>query len=321
MTTFIPLSDYLNGQSDADPAVRAVITDIAAACVEISRLVQLGPLTDSLGAAGHTNIQQEEQKKLDVITNDVLRERLAACPAVAGVGSEELDTVEPTGREGGFLVTFDPLDGSSNIDINVTVGTIFSVLPAPASGQPTEADFLQPGRNQVAAGYALYGPQSMLVLTLSSGVVLFTLDAGGVWRLTKEDLSIPADTKEFAINMSNRRHWSVPVAAYVDDLLAGKTGPRGKDFNMRWVAAMVADVHRILMRGGIFLYPWDSREPDRPGKLRLLYEGAPMALLIERAGGKASDGTTDILDIVPTALHQRVAVILGSRNEVDQALG
>ena len=317
MTSFAAFADYLAAQ-DAPEDLKAVVAAIAEECVAISRLVSLGALAGALGVAGSVNVQDEEQKKLDVMTNDMLTERLKACRPVAAVGSEEMDLIEPTGRQGGYLVTFDPLDGSSNIDINAPVGTIFSILPAPEGRDPAEADFLIGGREQVCAGYAVYGSQTMLVLTLSEGVTGFTLDDQDVWRLTHPDIRVPADTREFAINMSNRRHWAEPVRRYVDTCLAGKTGPRGKDFNMRWVAAMVADVHRILMRGGVFLYPWDQREPDRPGKLRLLYEGAPMALLIERAGGKATtDGVTPILDVIPTRLHDRVAIALGSANEVD----
>ncbi len=318
MSKFINLARYLASQNAADEAVKDVVAAVAEACVQISRVVASGAISGSLGTAGHVNIQDEEQKKLDLITNDIMRGALSACPAVAGLASEELDTIESTGRQGGFLVTFDPLDGSSNIDVNVSVGTIFSILPAPMGKEPAEADFFQPGRAQVAAGYAIYGPQTMLVLTLSEGVAAFTLDTDGAWLLTHDSLTIPADTKEFAINMSNRRHWAEPVRRYVDGCLAGKTGPRGKDFNMRWVASMVADVHRILMRGGVFLYPWDAREPDRAGKLRLLYEANPMSLIVERAGGKSTEGLTAILDLQPTKLHQRVPVVLGSANEVDQ---
>ncbi|MBC7668795.1 MAG: class 1 fructose-bisphosphatase [Gemmatimonadaceae bacterium] len=319
MTTLITLADHLAAERTADDAVKDVVAAVAAACVQISKVVASGAISGSLGAAGQINVQDEEQKKLDIITNDILRDALKACAPVAGLASEELEEIETTGREGGFLVTFDPLDGSSNIDVNVSVGTIFSILPAPTAGVPTEADFLQPGRQQVAAGYAVYGPQTMLVLTLSTGVTGFTLDADGAWRLTHGDIVIPADTAEFAINMSNQRHWAQPVRRYIDGCLAGKPGPRGKNFNMRWVASMVADVHRIAMRGGVFLYPWDAREPDKPGKLRLLYEANPMSLIVERAGGKSTlDGVTPILDVQPTKLHQRVPVVLGSANEVDQ---
>jgi len=317
MTTLKTLADHLAAEQTADDAVKDVVAVIAAACVQISRVVASGAISGSLGAAGQINVQDEEQKKLDIITNDILRDALKACPGVAGLASEELEEIETTGRAGGFLVTFDPLDGSSNIDVNVSVGTIFSILPAPAGREATEADFLLPGRQQVAAGYVVYGPQTMLVLTLSKGVFGFTMNAAGAWLLTHETVAIGADTAEFAINMSNQRHWAEPVRRYIDGCLQGKDGPRGKNFNMRWVASMVADVHRILMRGGIFMYPWDAREPDKPGKLRLLYEANPMALIVERAGGKATDGKTAILDLQPTKLHQRVPVVLGSANEVD----
>jgi fructose-1,6-bisphosphatase I len=320
MTTLKTLADHLAAEQTADDAVKDVVAVIAAACVQISKVVASGAISGSLGAAGQVNVQDEEQKKLDIITNDILRDALKACPAVAGLASEELEEIETTGRVGGFLITFDPLDGSSNIDVNVSVGTIFSILPAPTGHEPTEADFLLPGRQQVAAGYVVYGPQTMLVLTVAKGVFGFTLSADGAWLLTHETVAIGADTAEFAINMSNQRHWAEPVRRYIDGCLAGKTGPRGKNFNMRWVASMVADVHRILMRGGIFLYPWDAREPDKPGKLRLLYEANPMSLIVERAGGKATDGKTAILDLQPTKLHQRVPVVLGSANEVDQVV-
>jgi fructose-1,6-bisphosphatase I len=309
------LNDFLASHAAA-PELKAVVAAVAAACVEISRVVSAGAIAGNLGSAGQMNVQAEEQKQLDVITNDILSDRLRKCPPVAGFASEELDTIEATGRQGGFLVTFDPLDGSSNIDVNVSVGTIFSVLPAPPDKLLTEADFLLPGRRQVAAGYAIYGPQTMLVLTLMDGVHGFTLSGNGEWMLTHERISIPRDTKEFAINMSNQRHWAEPIRTYVDGCLAGKTGERGKDFNMRWVASMVADVHRIMMRGGVFMYPWDKREPDRPGKLRLMYEGNPMSLLVEQAGGEAINGREDILDVQPSALHERVAVVLGSASEV-----
>ena len=318
MIAHVRLNDHV-GALETPEGLPAVLAVLGETCAAISRTVAGGALVGALGASGQVNVQDEEQKKLDIITNDMLREALAACASVFGLASEELDTVEPTGRtgEGGYLVLFDPLDGSSNIDINAPVGTIFSVLPAP-SGEIDEAAFLQPGRNQVAAGYALYGAQSMLVLTTGRGVAAFTLDSDGQWLRTGEDLAIPADTKEFAINMSNQRHWAEPVRRYIDGCLQGKDGPRGKDFNMRWVAAMVADVHRILMRGGVFLYPWDAREPNRAGKLRLMYEGNPMALLVEQAGGKATtDGRQPILDVQPSELHQRIAVALGSANEID----
>ena len=263
------------------------------------------------------------QKKLDVLANDLLLQTADACGQVAGVASEEMDdpVIFEGSERGRHLLLFDPLDGSSNIDVNVSIGTIFSVLPAPASGAPTAGDFLQGGRRQQAAGYALYGPQTVLVLTLGSGVTGFTLDPrDGTWRLTHPELRVPPATREFAINMSKQRHWAEPVRRYVGELLAGRSGPRAKDFNMRWVAAMVADVHRILNRGGVFLYPWDAREPDRAGKLRLMYEANPLGWVIEEAGGAASDGTGPILDIDPGGLHQRVGVVLGSAEEVEAVL-
>jgi fructose-1,6-bisphosphatase I len=216
---------------------------------------------------------------------------------------------------------FDPLDGSSNIEVNVSIGTIFSVLQktSPASTEVSEQDFLQAGSKQVAAGYCVYGPQTTLVLTLGHGVAMFTLDRDqGEFVLTQDQVQIPADTKEFAINMSNMRHWDAPVKRYVDECLQGKEGARNKDFNMRWIASMVADVHRILMRGGIFMYPWDKREPGKPGKLRLMYEANPMSWLVEQAGGAATNGKQRILDIQPAHLHERVSVILGSKNEVER---
>jgi fructose-1,6-bisphosphatase I len=238
------------------------------------------------------------------------------------MASEEMDTVFPVSEHyprGEYLLLFDPLDGSSNIDVDVTIGTIFSVLQLPKNaGEVSEADFLQAGAKQVAAGYCVYGPQTQLVLTLGHGVAVFTLDREqGSFVLTQSDLQIPPSTSEFSINMSNLRHWAPPVKRYIDECLQGKDGPRGRDFNMRWVGSMVADVHRILMRGGVFLYPWDQREPNKPGKLRLLYEANPMSLLVEQAGGAATNGSQRILDIVPTSLHERCSVMLGSREEVE----
>ena len=237
--------------------------------------------------------------------------------------SEEMDSIHVVPNrypQGEYLLLFDPLDGSSNIDVNVSIGTIFSVLRKVNNQRGiSEEDFLQPGKQQAAAGYCVYGPQTTLVLTVGRGVAMFTLDREqGSWVLTEEDVKIPEDTKEFAINMSNMRHWDAPVKRYIDECLAGKEGPRGKDFNMRWIASMVADVHRILTRGGIFMYPWDKREPNKPGKLRLMYEANPMGWLVEQAGGAATNGKQRILEIQPTQLHERVSVILGSKNEVER---
>ena len=320
----LTLAGYLATQEQADASLRALVLALAGACAEISALVARGALADVLGSAGAQNVQGEVQKQLDVISNDVLVAAADQCGQVTGVASEEMDDVVifpgAQGR-GRHLLLFDPLDGSSNIDVNVSIGTIFSGLPAPAGHTATAADFLQGGRVQQAAGYALYGPQTVLVLTLGDGVAGFTLDPrDGGWRLTHPRMRIPHTTGEFAINMSNRRHWAAPVRRYVDEMLAGKTGPRGKDFNMRWVAAMVADVHRILSRGGVFLYPWDEREPDRPGKLRLMYEANPLGWVVEQAGGLASDGVGAILDISPRSLHQRVSVVLGSTEEVERVV-
>jgi fructose-1,6-bisphosphatase I len=283
----------------------------------------LGALGNVLGAAGTTNVQGEAQKKLDILSNEILVEANSWGGYLAGMASEEMDN--PLGipvayPRGKYLLLFDPLDGSSNIDVNVSIGTIFSVLRAPnGNAEPDENAFLQPGTRQVCAGYTVYGPQTLLVLSVGHGVQVFTLSRDtGSFLLTQENVRIPEETKEFAINMSNMRHWEAPVKRYVDEMLAGKTGSRSKDFNMRWVASMVADVHRIMSRGGIFMYPRDAREPDKPGKLRLMYEGNPMAFLVEEAGGAATNGHQRILDIAPTKLHERVAVFLGSKKEVER---
>lgn len=305
---------------------RLLIEVIARACKRISIAISKGALGGVLGGLESQNVQGEVQKKLDVISNEILLDANEWGGQLAAMASEEMETIHKIPHrypKGEYLLLFDPLDGSSNSDVNVSIGTIFSILKAPKSIQNREAsedDFLQPGHQQVAAGYALYGPQTLLMLTVGNGVVCFTLDKElGSWVLTQENIRIPEDTKEFAINMSNQRHWDTPVVNYINDCLAGSTGPRGKDFNMRWVASMVAEVHRILQRGGIFLYPWDKREPNKPGKLRLMYEANPMAMIIEQAGGQAVDTVGRILDIQPTKLHQRISVILGSKNEVETA--
>lgn len=306
--------------------LRLLIEVVARACKRISYSVSKGALGEVLGSAETENIQGEVQKKLDVISNEILLEANEWGGHLAAMASEEMETIRliPSRYpKGEFLLLFDPLDGSSNIDVNVSIGTIFSVLKAPEGmNEPTEQDFLQPGATQVAAGYAVYGPQTMLVLTTGNGVHCFTLDREmGSWVLTQSNMQIPPTTKEFAINMSNKRHWHPPVQRYVDELLAGETGPRAKDFNMRWIASMVADVHRILNRGGVFMYPADLRDPKSPGKLRLMYEANPMAMIVEQAGGAATDGKERILDIQPTKLHQRVPVFLGSKEEVEVVTG
>ena len=305
--------------------LRLLLEVVARACKGISHAVNKGALGGVLGTAGSANVQGEVQKKLDIIANDVLIEANEWGGHLAAMASEEMDTIHAVPNrypQGEYLLLFDPLDGSSNIDVNVSIGTIFSVLKkADASTTVSESDFLQAGTQQVAAGYCVYGPQTTLVLTVGDGVAMFTLDREqGSFVLTQEDVQIPEDTQEFAINMSNMRHWAAPVQRYVNECLQGKDGPRGKDFNMRWVASMVADVHRILTRGGVFLYPWDKREPAKAGKLRLMYEANPMSWLIEQAGGVSSNGSARIMDIEPVQLHQRVSVILGSRHEVERAV-
>ncbi|WP_343728861.1 class 1 fructose-bisphosphatase [Duganella sp.] len=301
--------------------LRLLIEVVARACKTISHSVGKGALGEVLGSADTENVQGEVQKKLDIISNEILLEANEWGGHLAAMASEEMESIHPIPNrypKGEYMLLFDPLDGSSNIDVNVSIGTIFSVLKAPEGmGQPSEADFMQAGSKQVAAGYAVYGPQTMLVLTTGNGVNCFTLDREmGSWVLTQRGMQIPAKTKEFAINMSNQRHWHPPVQRYISELLAGDTGPRGTNFNMRWIASMVADVHRILNRGGIFMYPADLRDTSVPGKLRLMYEANPMAFIVEQAGGAATDGKQRILDIQPTKLHQRVPVFLGSRDEV-----
>jgi fructose-1,6-bisphosphatase I len=306
--------------------LRLLIEVVARACKRISHAVNKGALGDVLGSAGTGNVQGEIQKKLDIIANEVLIEANEWGGHLAGMASEEMEGIHVVPNRyprGEYLLLFDPLDGSSNIDVNVSIGTIFSVLRMPEDDRGVdEGDFLQSGHKQVAAGYCVYGPQTTLVLTVGDGVAMFTLDREqGSFVLTQEEVKIPEDTREFAINMSNMRHWAPPVRRYIDECLAGTEGPRGKDFNMRWVASMVADVHRILTRGGIFMYPWDQREPEKPGKLRLMYEANPMAWLVEQAGGAATNGKQRILDIQPQKLHERVSVILGSKNEVERVTG
>jgi fructose-1,6-bisphosphatase I len=303
--------------------LRLLLEVVARACKRISYGVGKGALADVLGEAGTENVQGESQKKLDVIANETLLEANEWGGHLAAMASEEMDHPYPIPNRypmGEFLLLFDPLDGSSNIDVNVSIGTIFSVLRLPEGvKEPQEEHFLQPGARQVAAGYAVYGPSSLLVLTVGDGVACFTLDREtGSWWLTQDGMRIPEQTKEYAINASNSRHWHAPVQRYVDELTAGKTGPLGKDYNMRWVASMVADVHRIMTRGGIFMYPADQREPGKPGKLRLLYEANPMSFLVEQAGGAATNGLQRILDVQPAALHERVAVFRGSKEEVER---
>lgn len=310
---------------DTDRAsdISLMLADIARACVRLSKEINKGALTGTMGSLESENIQGEVQKALDVICNDIFIEENQHSGLVAGMASEELTdplvVPELKRKDAKYLLSFDPLDGSSNVNVNISVGTIFSVLPCPQGvTTPRIADFLQPGTTQLCAGYALYGTSTMLVITTGNGVNGFTLDnESGEFLLTHPNLQIQTETKEFAINMSNYRFWDTPMQNYIDECLQGVEGRRDKDFNMRWVASMVAEVHRILIRGGIFMYPLDSKIKAKGGKLRLLYEANPMSFIVEQAGGGATTGRERILEIKPKALHQRVPVILGSKSEVD----
>ncbi len=304
----------------------AVLMDLATALKEIAALIARGRLAGALADAGSQNGQGEEQQRLDVLANELLLRSCEWGGQLAALASEEMAApyaVPGCYPRGKYLLVLDPLDGSSNLDVNITVGTIFSILRRPegADEQPGEAAFLQPGTRQVCAGYVTYGPQTMLVLTSGRGVDGFTLDpAVGEFVLTHPRMAIPAETSEFAINASNERHWEPPVRRYVEECVSGRTGPRGADFNMRWIASLVAEVHRILIRGGVFMYPGDARNAARDGRLRLLYEASPMAFIVEQAGGLATTGRQRLLEVVPRELHQRVPVMLGSRNEVDRLI-
>jgi len=300
-----------------------LLNDVITACKVISDQVNHGELVGALGSAGSENVQGETQKKLDILSNDIFLKFNSFGGHLAGMASEEMDDPYPIPEgapRGKYLLLFDPLDGSSNIDVNVSVGTIFSILKCPEGiTNPEIKDFLQAGTTQVCAGYALYGPSSMLVLTTGDGVNGFTLDQNiGEFILTNPDMKVVEDTREFAINASNSRFWEAPVQRYVDECLAGVDGPRGENFNMRWIASMVAEIHRILIRGGIFLYPMDERLREQGGKLRLMYEANPMSFILEQAGGVCSTGRERIMDVTPTGLHQRVPCIMGSKNEVER---
>jgi len=299
----------------------ALLIDVAAAVKTISAMVAKGALGGSLGALDSTNVQGEVQKKLDVLTNEAILHHCEWGGQLAGLASEEMDgpyRIPEQYPRGRYLLVFDPLDGSSNSDVNVSVGTIFSIFARSTAGDAELGDYLRPGREQLAAGYAIYGPSTMMVLTLGAGTHGFTLDReNGNFILTHPDIRIPEDTREFAINTSNERFWEPPVKRYVEECLAGKTGPRGKDFNMRWIASMVAEVHRILTRGGVFMYPMDEKLREKGGKLRLMYEANPMAFIVEQAGGAATTGRERIMELQPQSIHQRVPVVLGSKNEVE----
>lgn len=300
----------------------SLIRTILAACKEISFRVSQGELSGVLGSTLDENIQGETQKKLDVLSNQLLKDILLESGYVKAIASEEEDYTVAGNPDAEYIVAFDPLDGSSNTDINSLVGTIFSIMKAPKDkAADDQSIFMQAGKHQVAAGYVLYGPSTMLALTIGKGTRLFTLDrTHGSFLLTEDKVAIPEDTKEFAINASNQRHWLTPMQNYIADCLAGEEGPRKKNFNMRWIACMVGDVHRLLCRGGLFTYPEDTKNPEKPFKLRLLYEANPMAMLVEQVGGVAYAGLDRILDIEPQEIHQRVAVTMGSKNEVEICL-
>jgi fructose-1,6-bisphosphatase I len=322
LTQFI--IEQQRGLPDASGTFTMLLNNIVMACKEISHLVNRGNLVGVLGSAESQNVQGEVQKKLDIITNDIMVNALNWTGHLAGMASEEIDDIiqiPPQYPKGKYLALFDPLDGSSNIDVNMTVGTIFSILRCREGVDPAEEDFLRKGAEQVCAGFVLYGPSTMMVLTTGHGVNAFTLNQDiGEFILTHPNMKIPEDTSEFAINASNQRFWEPPVQRYIDECLQGSQGLREKDFNMRWVASLVAEVYRILVRGGVFLYPLDVRDPAKPGRLRLMYEANPVAFIIEQAGGVCSTGYERILDMKPSAIHQRVPVILGSKNEVERIL-
>ena len=326
MTNKVSLTQFIieqqRGLPDASGTFSMLLSNIVTACKEISHLVNRGNLVGVLGSAESENVQGEVQKKLDVITNDIMVNALNWTGHLAGMASEEVDDIIDIPEnypKGKYLALFDPLDGSSNIDVNLAVGTIFSILHCPEGIKPKVEDFLLKGVEQVCAGFVLYGPSTMMVLTTGHGVNGFTLDQDiGEFILTHPNMRIPEETSEFAINMSNQRFWEPPVQRYIDECLQGKDGPRGKNFNMRWIASLVAEVYRILTRGGVFLYPSDLRDSSKPGRLRLMYEANPMAFIMEQAGGACSTGFERILEIKPTHIHQRVPLILGSKKEVER---
>lgn len=322
MTKHINITEFLTQHlaGEHELALNAMLRDVATACKKIAVAIDKGALAGNMGSLGSENVQGEVQKALDVITNDIFIEACLQSGYVSGMVSEEVvDAIEVADKHkksGQYLLMFDPLDGSSNVNVNISVGTIFSILKS-ASSQPDLTDYLQAGTAQICAGYALYGTSTMLVFTTGNGVNGFTLDAdSNEFLLTHPDMKIATDTQEFAINMSNYRFWREPVQRYIDECLQGEEGDRKKDFNMRWVASMVAEVHRILVRGGVFMYPTDSK--SRSGKLRLMYEANPMSFIVEQAGGAATTGSQRILDVQPSGIHQRVPVMMGCKSEVDR---
>lgn len=324
MTHFgVTLSQYIMEEQrrypDATGNFTLLLNDVAVSCKMIAAAVQKGQLANVLGATENENCQGETQQILDVIANDLFIKNNAKRGHVAAMASEEMDDVYPIpdGQpRGNYLLIFDPLDGSSNIEINGPIGTIFSILKTDKK-HPTEADFLQEGVKQVCAGYCLYGSATMMVLTIGHGTHGFTLDPSiGEFILTHPDMRVPETTAEYAINQANRNLWEPPVREYVDDCDLGIDGPRKKKYTMRWVGAMVMDIHRLIHRGGVFAYPMDSSLTQKGGRLRLMYEANPMAFLVEQAGGIATTGYERILNLAPQKLHQRVPVIMGSKEDM-----
>ena len=301
-------------------ALKKLILVMANASIELAQLLSKGSLTGEAAKLDSLNVQGEYQMQLDVISNDIYVKALNESKVVAGIVSEELaDAVIWPGsaEKHQFLVNFDPLDGSSNLMVNGIVGSIFSILPVPISGVSNASAFLQAGNAQLAALYVIYGTSTMLVISIGNGTHAFTLDQStNNFMLTHADIKINAQTNEFAINASNERFWEPPIKRYVAECINGRAGIRARDFNMRWMASMVADVHRILMRSGVFLYPKDTKLPSKMGRLRLLYEANPMSMLVEQADGKSTNGLVRLMDVEPTDIHQRVPVILGSEEEV-----
>lgn len=311
------LRQHLAAVETPDADLIVLLENVARACTSIAAHLRNGAFEGVLGTSDATNVQGETQKTLDILANDEFMRHCEGTPRLAAMISEEVEEVtwlkEP--EAGDFLLYFDPLDGSSNVDVNLSVGSIFSVMQV---GEGAVRDVRLAGRGQVCAGYAIYGPSTMLVLSGGRDVAGFTLDEAGAFLLTSPEMRVPSETSEYAINTSRHRRWDAPIRRYVDECVAGKDGPRGRDFNMRWTASMVADIHRILTRGGVFLYPADAGNRAKGGKLRLMYEANPMAMIVEAAGGRASTGTGPIMDVAPTGPHQRVPVIIGSREEVDR---
>ena len=327
MSKHTSITEFLKQHLQGEHAIplNAMLRDVIDSCKKIAVAIDNGAIAGNMGSLGSENVQGEVQKALDVIADKIFITCNQQSGYLAGMLSEEIDDIieiaETHKQNGQYILLFDPLDGSSNVNVNISVGTIFSILKS-TNKNPILADFLQPGTSQICAGYALYGTSTMLVLTTGNGVNGFTLDTdANEFYLTHPNMQIAVNTQEFAINMSNYRFWHEPVQRYIDECLQGAEGDRKKDFNMRWAASMVAEVHRILVRGGVFIYPIDTKTKNgqpSSGKLRLMYEANPMSFIVEQAGGAASTGLLRILEVQPSALHQRVPVMMGSKSEVDR---